>query len=251
MIKYSILSFAFGNYEKLREPKVISKNCEYIYVTDNKNLKSNNWNIIYTNKFKNHSPIYASFYVRYHPFEFVNTDIVIIIDGSIQILDKLDSLIENFSSDLCIMLPNYYNGTYLDGINLWKNKNYSFDKDSMNNLYMFCKYFNVLNEKGIIESGFKMLKRTPEIEELNEEVWNTCLFLKGKDDIFRVDQYVYSVILSKKYIDKISLLKVGRNIIQSKFLQYYKHNTDEPIIHKRLKNYMWFNNKKISGVINE
>ena len=46
MKKYSILTFNFGNYEVFREPEAVDENCEYVYVTDNPNLKSNIWKII-------------------------------------------------------------------------------------------------------------------------------------------------------------------------------------------------------------
>ena len=46
MKKYSILTFNFGNYEVFREPEAVDENCEYVYVTDNSNLKSNIWKII-------------------------------------------------------------------------------------------------------------------------------------------------------------------------------------------------------------
>ena len=89
-MKYSILSFSFGDYEELREPEEIDEECEYIFVTDNKKLKSDKWNIVYLNEtFKDMNSITKTFYVRYHPFDFVNTDTVIILDGSMRIKKSL------------------------------------------------------------------------------------------------------------------------------------------------------------------
>ena len=253
MKQYSILSFNFNNYECLREPKYIDDECEYVYVTDDKNAKSKNWDIVYTDKFKDNSPAFASFYVRYHPFEFIHSNTAIIIDGSIQILSSLNTIYNQFNSggyDICIMLASYYNDTYSRGINSWRgnSKAYNFDVSTIDKFLQFCKFYNVLNEYGIIESGFKILKKCDTIKSLNDEIWNTCLFLKGTDDIFRVDQYVYSIILSKKYSDKLKILKTGRDIIQSKWMQYCKHKTNIPIYEKSNKQ-MWYNNKLVMDEI--
>ena len=36
---YSILMYNFNNYEIMREPEEIDPDCEYIYITDDENLK--------------------------------------------------------------------------------------------------------------------------------------------------------------------------------------------------------------------
>ena len=46
-IKYSIVTMLFNNYDLLREPEEIDENAEYICVTDNPDLKSKAWKIIY------------------------------------------------------------------------------------------------------------------------------------------------------------------------------------------------------------
>ena len=43
----TFLTFLFGNYEKMHEVAVKTPNCDYVLVTDNKDLKSNTWNIKY------------------------------------------------------------------------------------------------------------------------------------------------------------------------------------------------------------
>ena len=68
-MKYSILTFNFNNYELFREPNEIDIECDYVYVTDNVDLlkiEKTNWRIIYDSDLEGKSPIYKSFYVRYH-----------------------------------------------------------------------------------------------------------------------------------------------------------------------------------------
>lgn len=46
-IKYSIITMVFNNYDLLREPEEVDENAEYICITDNPDLKSDVWKIIY------------------------------------------------------------------------------------------------------------------------------------------------------------------------------------------------------------
>ena len=250
--KYSILSFCFGNYDLCREPVEKSNDCEYIFVTDNKDLKSNTWKIVYTDKFKKFSPVYASFYVRYHPWEFVNTNVVMIIDASIQLKENTDNLIKSFTEnnyDACFTMCSYFNGTIIDGIKNWKNNPQVFDRNSIDYFLLFAKYYNMEKYKGIIEATFRIIKKTNIIEELNEECWETCKFLKGKDDIFRVDQYVFTILFYAKYLNKIKSLITCRNIMQSKYMQYCHHNTNKYIIRPFLRNKFYYNNSLINDML--
>ena len=85
-MKYSVLTFCFGNYESIKDPLEIDSNAEYVLVTDKTDISSKIWKIKkLDSSFDNSSGFTKSFYVRYHPFEFVNTDTCIVIDGSILI----------------------------------------------------------------------------------------------------------------------------------------------------------------------
>lgn len=96
---YSVLTCNFGNYEIVREVRNPNPNVEYILVTDDHNLKSDTWTIVYEDFLKDYTAYAASWYVKSHPFEFVNTDTVLWIDGSINILDDpTDELMKPFIS---------------------------------------------------------------------------------------------------------------------------------------------------------
>ena len=47
-MKNCVITYIFGtDKEQLREPKVIDKDTEYLCITDNLNLQSNNWKIVF------------------------------------------------------------------------------------------------------------------------------------------------------------------------------------------------------------
>lgn len=83
---YSVITAVFGNYEMVREIENPREDVEYVLVTDNPELKSSTWKIKLVDSFFDGMSGYAkSFYVKYHPFEFVESDIFLWVDGSIQI----------------------------------------------------------------------------------------------------------------------------------------------------------------------
>jgi hypothetical protein len=96
--KYAVLTAIFGNYELIREVQNPRSDVEYVVVTDNPNLTSSTWKVKLVDSFFDGMSGYAkSFYVKYHPFEFIESDVFLWVDGSIQIKkDFTDALMEPF-----------------------------------------------------------------------------------------------------------------------------------------------------------
>ena len=90
-MKYSILTCIFGDYEILREPWNPDPECEYVCVTDRKDLDEKGiWKIKHLNQILQSMPSTNQWtYVRYHPFDFVTNDVCIYIDGSIQVMNGM------------------------------------------------------------------------------------------------------------------------------------------------------------------
>lgn len=66
-------------------------------MTDNKNLKSDTWNVIYDEsllKYKN--AFERCFTVRYNPFKYISSDVCVTIDGSMKMKGSLDPIINSF-----------------------------------------------------------------------------------------------------------------------------------------------------------
>ena len=95
MKTYTIISFCFGDYDILREPKIVDPHAEYIFVSD-KAIPSKHWKVIVDTNLKDKDPLYASYYVRHHPFEYANTDIVAVLDASIQLNDSINDIVTAF-----------------------------------------------------------------------------------------------------------------------------------------------------------
>lgn len=228
MKKYSILTFNFGNYEVFKEPEVIDKDCEYVYITDNPNLKSNIWKIIVEERFKEHTPYYKSFYVRYHPFEYVSTNTVIVIDSSMKIKKNLSNVIDDFNNknnDIGLLLMPFHDNKPFEEIKVWYSQLRRLSLQQANLLVNLYKHYNMENYRGGIDAGFKIVKNTEKIKELHEMVWEHILFLHGDSDICRLDQVVLSLLFYKNF-SNLNVMLFSRRWIQSDYICYCHHGTN-------------------------
>jgi len=108
MHKYSILTFVIGKgYEKVHEIENRQDHVEYLLITDDDELKSNTWNVIFDKDLLQYkTPFERCFRVRYNVFKYCTTDICVTIDGSMHVRGSLDKLIDKFNDgkyDICLM----------------------------------------------------------------------------------------------------------------------------------------------------
>lgn len=84
--KYAVLTAIFNGYEMVREIDQPREDVEYVLVTDDPTITSKTWKVKLIDSFFEDMSGYAkAFYVKYHPFEFVESDTFIWVDGSVQI----------------------------------------------------------------------------------------------------------------------------------------------------------------------
>lgn len=246
MKKYSILTFNFGNYEVFREPEEVDENCEYVYVTDDPNLKSNVWKIVVEDKFKNNSPYYKAFYVRYHPFEYVSTDTCIVIDASMKIKKKLNNIIDDFNNsnkDIALLLMPFHDNMPYEEIGVWNGSLKRLDNLQAQLLYALYKHYQMENYRGGIDAGFKIVKNNKLTKAFHNTIWEHILFLKGDKDICRLDQVVLSLLLYKMY-SKLNVMLFSRKWIQSPFIGYCIHGTNTENVYNNINwNNQYFMNK--------
>lgn len=91
-MKLVVYTAIFGNYDKLRELPFKKKNVEYICYTDNKNIKSKSWTLIYIDKKEETSTI-INRKLKINVLDHLDIyDKSIYIDGNIQVLNDLEPL---------------------------------------------------------------------------------------------------------------------------------------------------------------
>ena len=90
--------YNFNGYEIMRDIPdcALDQDIEYLYITDDPNLKAKNWKIIIDHDLDELSSFDKCYRVRFNLFKYTNADYVMYIDGSIQILKNPKIYFEQF-----------------------------------------------------------------------------------------------------------------------------------------------------------
>lgn len=228
MKKYTVLSYCFGGYDLCREPLKADPAAEYIFVTD-KQINSVHWRIIVEPKLATMNPIYASYYVRWHPFKYANTDTVIVMDASIKIKDSLGDIYNAFKESgseyapLCTVFKND-----IDKINFWVNTTKRLDISEAERLFALNRKLQKTVSRGSLGMTMGIFRRTTNTERYMKHVWRYLMAL-GHDGVpQRLDEVVAHNVLYF-YKDVLDIFPLSVQIIQSSYMTYCEHNSDVPI----------------------
>lgn len=247
--KYTVLTAIFGGYDKLHDPDIIQPNTDYICITDNLNIKTNVFKLIPAPKSidENWSGRKKTYYVRYHPFEFCNSDYCVWMDASIKINKlnfddictkdliyfsgySLNDYLNSFCS--CVNLKNTYDCqyNYVISVNLltiftllYKKYNTSYNLPeikSINGCFRCYKNNNIIKNK--LATVFNELNN---IMVLNNSVIDLNIGKTYVNDILYYDEIISGIILNEIPANKLSFDDIFKNNILLKF----NHNTDNTI----------------------
>lgn len=200
MADYSILTYNIGGYEVLHEVECKSERAEYIYVTDDRSITSSTWTVVYVDNPHPNDPFWLCYQIRFNPFKYVNTDIVLRIDGSMRIVGDTDRLIDAFNKggyDIALT-PHPTRQTMLEEYTAWV-RTRGYDANQANRILSF---FNALgwhpqNDKGLYQYNFMIQRNNAINNELNDKTLYFLRLLKKEgDEIERVDQTVGSFVVN-------------------------------------------------------
>jgi len=236
-MKYCIFTYIFNNYDLIREPIEIDNNCDYFLFTDNENLSSEKWNIIYLNQFDTNklngyqkSNILKYTFNKYIP-NLDEYDYIVKIDGSMQLYESLSSIINYLrlnNKDISIA-PHPLRNNFIDEYLIWIQKR-SLDSFYLNQFISLTKDYNY-NIKGLCETGLMIIKNSEICWKLIDDVHN---ILSQNDNKDHLEQCYFSYVLYK-YINKLNISWHGATLYRySNFIKlmchgnnYFEH--DEPV----------------------
>lgn len=217
-MKYAVITYIFGkNKEILRKP-LVKDNIEYICVTDQKDLKSSDWKIVYDEMPEVKCVRDKMVYVKYNPFKYTDADRVCVIDGTLEITKSLIPLFEQVNdNDLLVKLHPERNNLY-DELCTWI-RTRGMPSDSLQKFQVIAKHENLnLNKKFLLESCVIVYARNKTVDELCEDELSLMKFLGNKGNLFLSNQCVLTILLQN------TKLKFGF-LNQKKFFKRYKHNS--------------------------
>ena len=228
-MKYSVLTYIFGNGDILREvPK--DENVEYICVTDNPHINAGNWTIIVDEDLKDMHPLQASFYVRHHPFKYCSTDICMRIDGSIKINESLTPMFEEFDAsgkDMCVMVNSRAKNLVFEFLH-W----IGYSKVITKQLEIFKQNgVNVLLE-GSLQSPISIVRNNKLCNDCDALCWYWIENLEKEFGVVRPSQTILTA--SVKVTAGLDVMFVSEDLIHSKYMQWFQHNSDEKLRYSKV-----------------
>ena len=200
--KYTILTCITNGYEPVREPEFIpSDDIELICVTDNKNMTSKYWKIIYEETIH-------MFDVKHNPYKYASSDTCLWLDGSYQLLtDPYENFIKPFKDsdkEMMISIHDIRHNIYEECI-YWLYCRGMITTNVSNYLHFLVN--KNYNSDTLFQTSVILTKNTPAINDIFEKERNFEKKL-SLDGPYRDDQTTLSYIITKYYYnwDKLVLM---------------------------------------------
>lgn len=270
MENYTVLTYIIGDYDVVHElefdPKT-TPHVEYLLITDNKNLKSNTWKVIYDESLidENLQTFDRCYNIRFDLFKYATYDICVRIDGSIGVNKPLDDIIQTFINgnyDGCInihpgcdnIIEEYFRWVISRGFSPFEALfHIKYIQDTLN--------YNFLT-KGLIELCFSINRRNKITESIDYDmkkmlresnVANYSPKNQGKPPHYtRLDQILFTALVFSKYNDLNWMFVRDSLFTENGYLSWYKHGGENIKLHINPNTFItpYFNNKIVAPIEN-
>lgn len=238
MSNFSIISFNFNGYDVFRTHFISSK-LEYLYVTDWANSPEG-WKHVY---FSKGDPWYNCLYVRYHPFEFTDSDYAMVIDSSLSSNSNIEELATTFVDSECdigVLLSQ--EPTLKDRIIRWV-KNRRINEEE--NLFLSNMLRDIANDgyRGTIAGAVRIYRNTAKTQEYLDKCWS---LLSYGSSFVRLDEVPSTLAL--ELVDDLKIIPFSTHLIQGDVFQYYHHREEKEYKLSFRKTKFWLKNERIDPV---
>ena len=252
MKEYSVLTILMGNYDILHELPFqnTNENVEFICVTDNKNLTSNTWTIVYDEDLdkEEYNGFDRTFLVRYNPFKYCNSNVCIRLDATILPLCDLQDLASkfiegNYDFGFCVHPTNTFLSNELDDWIKWR----KCDQKEMQLKYITNVIGYDVNKQGLIQNNIAIIKKSDVADEVHKgmiDILYECTDNEGH--INRLDQTLLTAFFYQNY-SHLKVLPISINMVKNgkiaQFVHKSKHKVD---MHHKLSYYI-FNDEEVEA----
>lgn len=211
--KIVIYTALIGNYDYVKEPLIVSDNCDYILFTD-QNIVSSAWNIkpIPNEILKLKNPVLINRFFKMNPsYIFKDYDYAIYVDASINVISELNDLIYRLNPKYGIAFHQHrYRSCIYEEVKVC----HLLKKGAFNALENQKKRY--LREKfpynyGMLECGVIVFDLHNDVgKEILEEWWNEFVNSKSMRD-----QISLPYVLWKNKIDPKDIATLGNNMYKN------------------------------------
>ena len=234
MEKYTVLTYNTGGYELLHEIKEKSPNAEYLYITDDPNIKSETWRVIYEPNLSG-GTFDKCFQIRYNPWKYASTDIVLRVDGSMGLDRSFDNIIQAFINgeyDICVTSHPTRQNIFDEYVAWIKHRKYPIEHaQKIVDFLVKTENYNVKAEDGLFQYNFMIQRKNRFNETLNSLTYSFLKYLAPEDDtIERMDQTIGTFIINKYFGHGKIMFLSTTNLMNQGYFSWYLHGTDTPMV---------------------
>ena len=215
----AVITYIFGkNKELLRTPITVTENTEYICVTDQKQLTSKIWHIVYDTIPEANCVRDKMVYVKYNPFKYTTANKICVLDGTIHIIKSMQSLFDGLDNvDLMVKKHPQRNNLY-DELVAWQELR-GLSNNVFNKFIAMSDVDNIdLTNDFLIESCVIGYANTHPIRSLCKIVLEYMKYIGDGNTLCPTNQCVLTYLLEK--------FSVNFNwLSQASFAIRYKHGS--------------------------
>lgn len=258
--RYTVLTYSIGSYNPPHNIAQKTPDVDYICVTNRADCDGkciNGWIMQYDDAITAFSYIHAVYYVKQHVYQYVKTDIVIVIDASVAINGSLDLLVNKFVDGgfdfgLVKHKGNNADNPIVRDLEAWANMCGDKSIVDAQKKYM-AEHGCDLVRRSLIQGGFAIYRKTALTQRYLAEVYRHIVactpsdVMRHSSDRCRVvDQSIRGWIADKyKNIYRASIMCIESNIMHTGPLMLYYHNSNRP--RRTGGSSEWFLNEKSHG----
>lgn len=225
---YTVLTYIFGSYECIHEVEAKDPDATYILVTDNPNLRSRTWEIVFE-PLEGMNATDKAKYVKYHPFKYARTELVIRLDGSIGVRQPLREFIGRMQQggyDRCLMIHPRRNLITTE-YKAWVRGRGLPQQVADKCMEYMRQHGYSMGYRGLFQTCFEIVRRNSVNDALNRSVYDILLKLGDEGHVVRVDQTVLTFVVNNKYSRRLKVLPVSERIVtDGRLMTWYRHNSN-------------------------
>lgn len=220
-MKNAVVTYIFGeNRELLREPLVVDEDNEYLCITDNPKLQSNNWKMILDPMKEINSLRDKVAHIKFNPFKYTNAENILVMDGSLEIKNSLLPLFEEIKDyDIGLKLHTYHFNLKAE-LPFWLSR--GLPKETILKFYQMARIDGIdLSKVTEYEGCLILYKNNVYCKKFCKEILSYMKFLGDGENMIITNQCPLSYLVHKNHkSDKIF------KINQFDYFNRYIHNTN-------------------------
>ena len=230
--RYTVLTYNFGVCEPVREVVERDPDAEYVLVTDDLGAKSETWRILWSHLNEDMNVWEKCYDVRFHPFDYAQTDMVVRLDASIEVRKPLTPIIDEMERggyDRCLMIHPHRASMQTEYEEWCCKRDYPEDQ-AADMLHIMRRLGYDLSQYGLFQSGFEVVRRNRTNEIINDLTYDLLRYAAPDGRIQRINQTWFSMVVNHLFSDRLKVLPVSQRVItDGELMQFYLHGTQEAV----------------------